>query len=82
MELRVGPAHELAERGELDRRRERNLAAEVEALAVARLRQRVRRVMADNTQVTVLVEGVQRREVDPLTAVGAVVEAVTEGQPG
>jgi LAO/AO transport system kinase len=74
--------HELAERGELDRRRERNLAAEVEALAVARLRQRVRRVMAEDTQVRALVEGVQRREVDPLTAVGAVVEAVTEGQPG
>ena len=32
--------------------------------------------------VTALVEGVQRREVDPLSAVGAVVKAVTEGQPG
>ena len=68
--------HELAERGELDRRRERNLTAEVEALAVARLRQRVRRVMAEDAEVEALIEGVQRREVDPLSVVGAVVGAV------
>ena len=72
--------HELAERGELDRRRERNLTAEVEALAVARLRQRVQRVMAEQADVEALVEGVRRREVDPLTAVGAVVEAVASGE--
>ena len=72
--------HELAERGELDRRRERNLTAEVEALAVARLRQRVQRVMAEQADVQALVEGVRRREVDPLTAVGAVVEAVASGE--
>jgi len=68
--------HELAERGELDRRRDRNLTAEVEALAVARLRQRVRRVMAEDAEVEALIEGVQRREVDPLSVVGAVVGAV------
>jgi hypothetical protein len=34
--------------------------------------------MADDPRVRELVEGVQRREVDPLTAVGALVEAVTE----
>ena len=72
--------HELAERGELDRRRERNLTAEVEALAVARLRQRVQRIMAEQAEVEALVEGVRRREVDPLTAVGAVVEAVGSGE--
>ena len=72
--------HELAERGELDRRRERNLTAEVEALAVARLRQRVQRVIAEQADVQALVEGVRRREVDPLTAVGAVVEAVASGE--
>ncbi len=71
---------ELDKRGELDRRRERNLTAEVEALAVARLRQRVRRVMANQPDVELLLEGVQRREVDPLTAVGAVVEAVSRGE--
>jgi GTPase len=72
--------HELAERGELDRRRERNLTGEVEALAVARLRERVREVMAGDVDVEALVERVQRREVDPLTAVGAVVQAVVSGE--
>ena len=71
--------HELAERGELDRRRERNLTGEVEALAVARLRERVQDVMASDVGVAALVEGVQRREVDPLTAVDAVIEAVASG---
>jgi GTPase len=69
---------ELEERGELAARRERNLTGEVEALAVARLRELVRRTIADDPGVRELVAGVQRREVDPLTAVGAVVTAVTE----
>ena len=68
----------LEERGELAARRERNLSGEVEALAVARIRDRVRRTIADDPEVRELVAGVQRREVDPLTAVGAVVAAVTE----
>ena len=70
--------HDLAERGELAARRERNLSGEVEALAVARIRERVRRTIAEDPGVRKLVSGVQRREVDPLTAVGAVVAAVTE----
>ena len=70
----------LAERGELDARRERNLAGEVEALAVGRLRGLVRRAMRDDAALRALVEGVQRREVDPLTAVGAVVESVRDGE--
>jgi len=70
--------HDLVERGELESRRRRNLSGEVEALAVARLRQVVRGAMADDPRVRELVDGVQRREVDPLSAVGAVVEVVTE----
>ena len=70
----------LAERGELDARRERNLAGEVEALAVGRLQGLVRRAMRDDAALRALVEGVQRREVDPLTAVGAVVESVRDGE--
>ncbi len=70
---------ELDERGELEARRDRNLAGEVEALAVARLRSRVRRMIREDVSVRAVVEGVRRREVDPLTAVGAVVEAVTAG---
>jgi LAO/AO transport system kinase len=69
----------LAERGELEQRRRRNLSGEVEALAVARLRQLARRAMTDDRAVRELVEGVQRREVDPLAAVGAVVDAVIRG---
>ena len=68
---------ELDERGELDARRERNLSGEVEALAVARLRRLVREAMREDDDVRALVEGVQRREVDPVTAVAAVVDAVT-----
>jgi hypothetical protein len=36
--------------------------------------------MAEDAGVEALIEGVQRREVDPLTAVGAVVEAVAGGE--
>ncbi len=68
---------ELDERGELEARRERNLSGEVEALAVARVRRLVREAMGEDDDVRALVEGVQRREVDPLTAVAAVVDAVT-----
>ena len=68
---------ELEERGELEVRRQRNLSGEVEALAVARIRQLVERTMSDDPDVRALVEGVQRREVDPLTAVGALVASVT-----
>ena len=70
--------HGLEERGELAARRERNLSGEVEALAVARIRERVRRTIAEDPGVRELVAGVQRREVDPLPAVGAVLAAVTE----
>jgi LAO/AO transport system kinase len=71
---------ELDERGELDARRERNLSGEVESLAVARVRRLVREAMRDDDDVRALVDGVRRREVDPVTAVAAVVDAVT-GDP-
>ena len=70
---------QLADRGELDVRRQRNLSGEVEALAVARIRQLVRRTMEHDPGLRELMGGVQRREVDPLTAVAAVVELVTGG---
>jgi GTPase len=69
----------LEERGELAARRERNLSGEVEALAVARLRDLARGAMAEDPAVRELVTGVQQREVDPLTAVGALVASVTDG---
>jgi LAO/AO transport system kinase len=70
----------LEERGELARRRERNLSGEVETLAVARLRERVRESMTEDAAVREAVDGVARREVDPLTAVSLVVESVTGGR--
>jgi GTPase len=77
--LRVRRA-ELDERGELARRRERNLSGEVETLAVARLRERVREAMSGDGAVREAVDGVTRRELDPLTAVSLVVESVTGGR--
>ena len=73
-----GRRHALEERGELAARRERNLSGEVEALAAGRLRALVRRAIEEDAELRELVAGVQRREIDPLTAVGAVVAAVTE----
>ncbi len=64
---------ELDERGELEVRRVRNLSGEVETLAVARLRELVRGTIAENPRVREAVEGVTRREVDPLSAVSLVV---------
>ena len=71
---------ELEERGELARRRERNLSGEVETLAVARLRERVREAMSADAAARAAVDGVTRREIDPLTAVSLVVESVTGGR--
>jgi LAO/AO transport system kinase len=69
--------HELEERGELASRRVRNLSAEVETLAVARLRQLVRTAIADDPHVRDAVARVTRREVDPLSAVSLVVSTLT-----
>ena len=71
---------ELEERGDLARRRERNLSGEVETLAVARLRERVREALSADGAVREAVDGVTRRELDPLTAVSLVVESVTGGR--
>ena len=67
----------LEARGELAERRERNLSGEVETLAVARLRERVREAMAEDAAVVDAVDRVTRRELDPLTAVSLVVGSVT-----
>ena len=79
LEARRGELHE---RGELETRRAENLEGEVEALAVARIRTLVQRAMSEDSAVRELVDGVQRREVDPLTAVSALVTAVTDGADG
>ena len=76
-EALVARRAELEERGELAERRQRNLSGEVETLAVARLRERVREAMVGDAAVGDAVERVTRRELDPLTAVSLVVDSVT-----
>jgi len=76
-EALVARREELEERGELAERRQRNLSGEVETLAVARLRERVREAMTRDAAVGEAVERVTRRELDPLTAVSLVVDSVT-----
>jgi LAO/AO transport system kinase len=62
--------------GRLEERRRRNLAAEVFAVASVRVRRRLEAAVASDARLGALVESVQRREVDPLTAVGEIVDAV------
>ena len=76
-EALVARRAELEERGELAERRQRNLSGEVETLAVARLRERVREAMTADAAVGDAVERVTRRELDPLTAVALLVDSVT-----
>ena len=66
----------LASDGRLEERRRRNLATEVFAVASLRARRRLEAAVASDARLGALVESVQRREVDPLTAVGEIVAAV------
>jgi len=66
----------LAADGRLEERRRRNLAAEVFAVASVRARRRLEAAVASDARLGALVESVQRREVDPLSAVGEIVAAV------
>jgi len=67
---------ELAAGGELEARRRRNLLGEVVAAAAARLRADIEQAIADDPELVELVGAVQRREVDPSTAVDRIVSAV------
>ena len=66
----------LAAAGELEERRRENLAAEVVAAAAARARTRIEQQIAADPSLAELVVGVQQRQVDPLTAVDAIIDAV------
>jgi LAO/AO transport system kinase len=76
----------LAAGGELQARRRRNLAGEVIAVATGRARDRIERAVESDDALRELIAAVQRRELDPLTAVDAVVDALftreTNGTPG
>ena len=64
------------ERGQLEERRRRNLAGEVFAVASARAKAHLEHAVADDPELRRLLDEVQRRELDPLTAVREIMEKV------
>jgi LAO/AO transport system kinase len=62
--------------GLLEERRRENLAREVFAVASARAKHHLERAVADDPQLRRLLEQVQRRELDPLTAVREILREV------
>ena len=66
----------LESEGLLEERRRQNLAGEVFAVASARAKMHLEQAVADNAELRQLLEGVQRRELDPLTAVREILERV------
>ena len=62
--------------GELEARRRRNLAGEVFAVASGRAKAHLERAVADDPELRRLLDEVQRRELDPLTAVREIMEKV------
>jgi LAO/AO transport system kinase len=60
----------------LDERRRRNLAGEVFAVASARAKQHLEQAVADDPELRRLLDEVQRRELDPLSAVREIMEKV------
>ena len=68
-------AHLEAEGG-LEERRRKNLAGEVFAVASGRAKAHLERAVADDPELRRLLDAVQRRELDPLTAVKEIMERV------
>ena len=66
----------LAGSGELEQRRRRNLSDEVVSAAAARVQTRIEEAIAADPALSELLLDVQRRTVDPLTAVDTIVRAV------
>jgi LAO/AO transport system kinase len=67
--------------GRLNERRRRNLAREVFAVASSRMKRLVEEAVADDAELRRILEAVERREVDPLTAVDEIVEKVFQTGP-
>jgi LAO/AO transport system kinase len=72
---------ELAADGRLDERRRRNLAGEVVAVATSRLRERLELMVGGDAEARALIEAVQQRDLDPLTAVERLLESMRDGSP-
>ena len=66
----------LGEDGRLEARRRRNLAAEVFAVASLRAKRHLERAVSGDGELRRLLDEVQRRELDPLTAVDEILEKV------
>jgi LAO/AO transport system kinase len=66
----------LESNGLLDERRRNNLAREVFAVASARAKTHLERAVADDPELRRLLDEVQRRELDPLTAVREILQKV------
>jgi LAO/AO transport system kinase len=66
----------LVDSGKLDERRGRNLAGEVFAVASARAKRHLEHAVADDPELRRLLDEVQRRELDPLSAVREILEKV------
>jgi len=62
--------------GLLEERRARNLAGEVFAVASARAKARLEAAVGDDPELQRVLEAVQRRQLDPLTAVREIMEKV------
>jgi LAO/AO transport system kinase len=62
--------------GELEQRRARNLASEVFAVASARAKLHLEHAVTDDPELRRLLDEVQRRELDPLSAVREILEKV------
>src|SRR5947209_20270644 len=66
----------LEQEGLLEERRRKNLAGEVFAVASAGAKVRLQDAVADDPELQRLLESVQSRELDPLTAVREIIEKV------
>jgi LAO/AO transport system kinase len=66
----------LESEGELEERRRRNLAGEVFAVASTRAKAHLEGAVADDPELRRLLDEVQRRELDPLSAVREILEKV------
>ena len=66
----------LEEEGELEERRRRNLAGEVFAVASGRAKTHLEQAVADDPELARLLDEVQSRKLDPLTAVREIMEKV------
>ncbi len=65
--------------GTLERRRARNLRNEVLGIAAARMRRKLTDAVADDPEVAELLERVVKRELDPASAAGELLEARADG---